>query len=145
MDTTKYIQLLAKLYLGLLVLYIFSTFMLQDYLPQELRGFLEAEIEREPTQIEDIAFVPIVTLVILHIASLIGFIRTKIWSAKYFVYTTIGLAVGSLFMGPYVDHAVAATISSVSVSIAGAIIAMLYTTKSAFNPQFKNDATSSVL
>jgi hypothetical protein len=140
MDTTKHIQFLAKLDLALLVAYLFSTFLLESYLPQELQNYLAIELESEFSPIEGLVLLVMLPLLVIHIASLIGFIRTKLWAPRYFVYSSIGLFLCVLFIGPYVDHAVAAVIGDLSTLVMGAILAMLYATDSTFNKSSKRDA-----
>ena len=142
MDTTNHIKKIAWLHLILLIAYLIAAFALEASLPPLLKEYLDQEFEREPTKAEDILFLITISLMVPYIWSIIGLIRTKTWAKNLFIQTTIACVVITPFWGPYVDHAISATISWANAVISGVLIALLIYTKSAFNQQLKHDAAS---
>jgi len=137
MDTTKHIQLFAKLYLAATILYLVASFMLESRLPSGLQEYLNSEFERESTPIEDFIFLLLLPILVAHITAIFGLIKIKRWAKKLFFYSTSAAFVAGLFIGPYLAHSVSAILDSIALILLGIIIALLIFTQSAFNKALK--------
>ena len=114
-------------------LYPFLSFYLESFLPIQLQDYLQLESEREITSAETILLVFAIPIVLAHLVSIVGIIFVKTWAKKIYVYSILGLLLIIPFTGPYVAHAVASTIGTLTSIIDGIIIGLLFFSYSAFN------------
>tara|TARA_R110002049_G_scaffold291686_1_gene475823 strand:- start:4760 stop:5191 length:432 start_codon:yes stop_codon:yes gene_type:complete len=132
MDTTKIIKNLVIFEIVLFVAYIVTSIYFEEHLSPLLQEYLAEELESNFTFFE---LIFVVLYIPAYLASIIGLLRTKIWAKNLFVLAAVSSYVVLPFLGPYVDHAVPATIDSVAAAVEGAIVALLLFSSSAFNKQ----------
>lgn len=133
MNTTQYIRYFAIANLILGIMSIVASFLLESYLHPLLQEFLQEEAIREPTAFEDILFIIVIPIIIIHLVSLFGLIFVKSWSKNVFLLSLFTLFVFSFFIGPYVEHAITSVIDGLSALVAGLIVALLLFTQSDFS------------
>lgn len=133
MDQTKNIKIVTGWYLATLILSVVVALYLETRLPEPLVQYLDSEIERDFTIIESVVLLLSLPLLLMHLVALFGLVRERGYAKGWFFVSSIGLFILSPFMGPTIDHAVAATIASVNLVLMGVLIALLVFTRSAFN------------
>ena len=101
MDTTKYIQALAKAQLVLIIVYVFLSFSLESALPPLLQEYLDNEFNREPTFFENVILSFSFLALVTYLAAVIGIIRVVSWAKNTYIYSTIVLFLCSLCLGPH--------------------------------------------
>ena len=139
MDTTRIIKNLVIFEVVLIVAYIVASMYFEEQLSPLLQEHLAEELESDFSLIE-VLFVAL--YLPAYLVSIIGLLRTKIWAKNLFVVTAISSYFILPFLGPYVDHAVPATLDSVGAAVEGAIVVLLLFSSSAFNKAIQPTAKS---
>lgn len=134
MDTTKYIQLLAKLQLLFLAIAIASSYFFESTLPPLLQEYKLEQDTSEMTGLAAIAIWPLMIAALVNIASLVAMIRIKVWSKSAYTYSLIALYLLGPTLGATVVDPITYTVESLDTILMGMMIALLYFTPSVFTP-----------
>ena len=144
MNQDKAIKILAILNLLLLPIAVGMSFYLESYLPPLLVNYLEQEWESEMGNLDLAIFLVAIPALALHTIALFGVLFLQKWSRKVLLLSSAALYFLLPFLGPYVDHGLPAALDGLLSCLLGALLALLYFGKSAFNKSMQPIAKESV-
>jgi len=141
MDTTKPIKLFVILELLLLVAYVVTSLAMEPHLPPSLQAYLAEELNSEIDTADQVLLWVGIPIIIIYAASVIGLLRTKVWAKN--TYASASVLAISLYplLPPMVEHAFAAALYEIGALTNGAILALLFFTKSAFSRKNQQEAS----
>ncbi len=108
-----------------IAIYLSLSFALESALPETLQSYLAMEYEREITAMELGVLIFGLFIIVIQLVSSVALFRQKIWAAKPFIITSVFGFILVGFIGPSVEHAVAATFSYFESACIGFIIAII--------------------
>lgn len=133
MDTTKKIKLFTLLYVALLAFGLPFSYFVEQFLPIDIRQYLDADYNRPNTINEDILMVFLIPSAVAHLLSIGAILFEHRWAKPMFTYSLLVIYLLGPFGGPMIYHASADTISGAATIVSGVILALLWFTSSAFN------------
>ena len=122
---TNKVRILALVYFILELLLLVLWYFIDEYLPFELQQYKSIQDQLELTGKELILLGIAVSLLVVNILSNIALIFAKLWAKAAFLWTILGIYILAAFTGPYVEHAVLATVELLSTMVLGALILLL--------------------
>ena len=130
----KTIKKLVMLELVLLTASIVAAIVMESYLPPELQEYLNVQYEGFTT-VEMVVVMFMFVLFIMHLVSLIGLLRTKVWARKLYISTFVLVIPCYLFIGPVVTDAVTYVLDQAAVLVQGMLLCVLM-----FNDSYQKSA-----
>lgn len=143
MNTTNQIKYLAITELLLFILTVIASYYFESYLDPLLQEYLAYENNIDISNLTLFLYIAILLATLINIISLIGLIFIKSWAKKLYLISTCIMFLSVPFLGPYVDHGITDALDGIASLTTGALLAMLYYTKNAFNKPSNSDAASS--
>jgi hypothetical protein len=142
MDTTKIIKILVVLEVLLLLAYLGLSFSLESHLPAVLQQYLNQELESGLSTSDQVALWGGIPVLLCYVASVVGLLLTKAWGKGLYILTAMAGYLLAPFLSPTIEHAASATVCDLGSVTEGAILALLFFTKSAFNKSSDSDGAS---
>lgn len=134
MNVRKALRIAILAEWGLIIATIASSFLLESSLPSPLRGYVQAESERDLTPADLPVAIGGILILVLTVVGTIGLFLFQRWARPLYLVTTLASFAVVLLAGPSVEHAASETLGELAVLVSGVILGMIYFT-SALEPQ----------
>jgi hypothetical protein len=102
------------------------SFMLENRLPEPLRGWLAAEADRDPGTREFLALALLIPALPCWLAGSVGLLFLKRWAAWLYLGAAVVLHLLSCLVGPTVEHAVTMLYFNVSLVLSGLVLGLAF-------------------